>query len=178
MAREIGDLREEEKIIRQFPELSPKFIFMYPGFNMRNNEIGALIGLSQLKNLDRNNKKRSENLNIFLEYLNEHKYYKDFDIIGNSNYAFPIVLKKRSIKNRNLFERLLTRKGIEFRRGNAGGGNQAKQPYLKNYINKKYLKLSNVNIIHDYGYYIGNFPDLSKNKIIKIVNILNNIDFD
>ena len=178
MAREIGDLREEEKIIRQFPELSPKFIFMYPGFNMRNNEIGALIGLSQLKNLDRNNKKRSENLNIFLEYLSEDKYYKDFDIIGNSNYAFPIVLKKRSIKNRNLFERLLTRKGIEFRRGNAGGGNQAKQPYLKNYIKKKYLKLSNVNIIHDYGYYIGNFPDLSKNKIIKIVNILNNIDFD
>ena len=29
---------------------------------------------------------------------------------------------------------------IEFRRGNAGGGNQLRQPYLKNYLKKKLKK--------------------------------------
>ena len=54
MAREIGDNKVEQKIIRRNKKLSPKFIFLYPGYNFRNNEIGAVIGLNQLKNLDKN----------------------------------------------------------------------------------------------------------------------------
>ena len=51
---------------------------------------------------------------------------------------------------------------IEFRRGNAGGGNQLRQPYLK--VQKKYnLKnFPNVEHVHFFGYYIGNFPSLKK----------------
>mgnify|MGYP001239392137 FL=1 len=67
---------------------------------------------------------------------------------------------------------------IEFRRGNAGGGNQLRQPYLKNLINVKNLnKFKNVDHVHFFGYYIGNYPSLTKNKILKIANILNNISF-
>ena len=66
---------------------------------------------------------------------------------------------------------------IEFRRGNAGGGNQLRQPYLKNHIKNINIKqFKNVEHIHDYGYYIGNFPELKKNKILKITNILNSIN--
>ena len=32
---------------------------------MRNNEIGALLGINQLKKLDQNNKKRMDNLSFF-----------------------------------------------------------------------------------------------------------------
>ena len=65
---------------------------------------------------------------------------------------------------------------IEFRRGNAGGGNQMRQPYLKEYvkgINLKKFKI--VEHVHDFGYYIGNFPDLKKNKIYKLASILNKL---
>ena len=59
---------------------------------------------------------------------------------------------------------------IEFRRGNAGGGNQLRQPYLKDFIGKINLKdFKNVDHIHFYGYYIGNFPTLSSSKIKKFV---------
>ena len=65
---------------------------------------------------------------------------------------------------------------IEFRRGNAGGGNQLRQPYLKKiFKNINFKNFSNVEIVHFYGYYIGNYPDLSKNKIKEIVKIINKI---
>ena len=90
---------------------------------------------------------------------------------GISNYAFPIILRSKSIKDRNLFEKYLSENGIEFRRGNAGGGNQLRQPYLKSFQNP--MKFKNTEIVHHFGYYIGNFPSLSKTKVKKIANILN-----
>ena len=174
MAREIGSQIEEGRIIKRYPKLSPKFIFCYPGFNFRNNEIGAIIGLNQLKRLDVNNIKRSKNLKQFLSLLDDKKFYKDFSLEGNSNYAFPLVLKNKSLKNRFLFEKKMKSFNIEFRRGNAGGGNQLRQPYLQKYIkNINLKKFKNVEHIHFYGYYIGNYPSLTSSKIIKICKILN-----
>jgi CDP-6-deoxy-D-xylo-4-hexulose-3-dehydrase len=69
--------------------------------------------------------------------------------------------------------------GIEFRRGNAGGGNQLRQPYLKKFVKKINLKkFPQVDHIHFFGYYIGNYPSLKKEKILKICNILNKISYE
>ena len=158
--------------------MSPKFIFLYPGYNFRNTEVGAVIGLSQLKSLDKNNIKRKENFKLFLKHIDPKKYKNNFAIEGSCNYAFPVILKTKNIKFRNFFEKTLMKNRIEFRRGNAGGGNQLRQPYLKNYVQK--LNLNNfkeVDHVHFFGYYIGNFPSLSKTNIIKVCKILNNISF-
>lgn len=176
MARELDNKVLENKYIKKYKLLSPKFIFLYPGFNFRSNEISALIGINQLKRLDQQNKKRAVNLKIFLDNLNNNIYWTDFDLKGNSNYAFPLVLKKPSIKNRDLLEKILKKKQIEFRRGNVGGGNQLRQPYLKSYLKKINLKeFKVVDHVHFYGYYIGNFPSLKKEKILKICKILNSL---
>ena len=184
MLRSHGMLREaknrifEKKMINKHKDLSPKFIFLYPTLNFRNNEIGATIGLNQLKNLNKNNKKRTNNFKIFLQKLDPKKYFTDFDITGSSNYAFPVILNTKNLKNRNKFEKYLIKSNIEFRRGNAGGGNQLRQPYIKKFLkNENFLKYKNVEQIHFFGYYIGNYPDLSKQKIIKILEILNNISY-
>jgi CDP-6-deoxy-D-xylo-4-hexulose-3-dehydrase len=152
LLREAGNRSFENKIKKKYKMLSPNFIFLYPGFNMRNNEIQATIGLSQLKRLDSNNLK------------------------GNSNYAFPVILNKKSFKNRDKLEKLMKENNIEFRRGNAGGGNQMRQPYLKNIISQKtFFKFPNVEHVHSFGYYIGNYPSLQKKKINKIIKILNSL---
>lgn len=179
MARELGNIKLENKYVKNYKNLSPKFIFLYPGFNFRSNEISALIGINQLKRLDSQNKIRSDNLKIFLKHLNRDIYWTDFDLKGNSNYAFPLILKKPNINNRNLLEKIMKKYSIEFRRGNVGGGNQLRQPYLKE-ISKK-LNFKNFKIvdhIHFFGYYIGNFPSLKKNKILKICSILNSINYE
>tara|TARA_Y100000590_G_scaffold463594_1_gene630742 strand:+ start:869 stop:2053 length:1185 start_codon:yes stop_codon:yes gene_type:complete len=179
MAREIGDSKIEKKIIRKYPNLSPKFIFLHPTFNFRNTEVGAVIGLSQLKKLNQNNKIRTNNFKFYLKHLDYNKYKVDFNIMGSCNYAFPLILKKANIKNRNRLEYVLRKNKIEFRRGNAGGGNQLRQPYLKSFVKKLNLKkFKEVEHVHFFGYYIGNYPTLSFKKILKICKILNSIKYD
>jgi len=152
---------------------------LHPAYNFRNNEIGAVIGLNQLKSLDKNNNVRKKNLMTFLSNLNQIKYRTDFDTKGSCNYAFPLVLKKASFKNRNKLEKILIKKRIEFRRGNAGGGNQLRQPYLRKVLKKiNFKKFKEVDHIHFFGYYIGNYPTLDTKKIKKICSILNSINYD
>ena len=174
MIRESNNSVFEKKMIKTYPKLSPKFIFLYSGYNFRNNEVGGVIGLNQLNSLDKNNKKRKENFKFFLKLLDQSKYRTDFQLEGSCNYAFPVILKRKNLKSRNVFEKTLLENKIEFRRGNAGGGNQLRQPYLQKFVEN--VNLSNfkeVDHVHFFGYYIGNYPSLSKVKIKKICNILN-----
>ena len=150
---------------------------MYPTLNFRNNEIGATIGINQLKSLDNNNKLRTRNFKLFLKLLDGNKYMKNFEVKGSSNYAFPIILKTHDLKKRDYFEIQLKKANIEFRRGNAGGGNQLRQPYIKNIVKNISLKnFKNVEHVHFFGYYIGNYPSLKSEKIKKLLNFLNNLN--
>ncbi|OUX37104.1 MAG: CDP-4-keto-6-deoxy-D-glucose-3-dehydrase [Candidatus Pelagibacter sp. TMED273] len=158
---------------KKYPDLNDEFIFSHHGFNFRNNEIGAVLGLNQLKRLNKNIKSRNKNFHLFLKMLDKSKFFVDFDTKGISNYAFPIILLKKNIKYRDKFEKHLTKHKVEFRRGNAGGGNQLRQPYLKNFIKFKSTDFPNTEYVHFYGYYIGNYPDFSKKNIIKLLKILN-----
>ena len=177
MARESGNPQYEKIMQKKYKNLSPQFIFMYPTLNFRNNEIGATIGINQLKSLDSNNIKRTKNFKFFLTNLNRSKYFIDYNIEGSSNYAFPVILKTSSIKKRDLFEKKLKKVNIEFRRGNAGGGNQLRQPYLKKILKiKNFNNFKNVEKVHFFGYYIGNYPGLKKEKILKICKYLNSLE--
>ena len=163
--------------ILKYPKLSPKFIFLYPGYNLRNNEVGAAIGLSQLKSLNKNNIKRKKNFNLFLNLLDKSKYRTNFLMEGSCNYAFPVILNKKNLVSRDIFEKALYKNKIEFRRGNAGGGNQLRQPYLQKFIKKvNFRNYREVDHVHFFGYYIGNYPSLTKRKIMKICKILNEIN--
>ena len=176
MVREAKNKKYEKKLINKYKDLSPQFIFLYSTLNFRNNEIAATFGINQLKNLDKNNQLRTKNFLLFLKNLNPKKYWINYDIHGSCNYAFPIILKTKNISKRNLFERTLEKNGIEFRRGTAGGGNQLRQPYLKEFSkNINFNKFKNVDHIHFFGYYIGNYPTLKKSKIKEIAIILNKI---
>jgi len=176
MLREIEDKNMENILIKKYKDLSPKFIFLYPGFNMRNNEIAAVIGINQLKRLDSNNQMRNDNFKLFLQNLDSKKFYINFDLEGMSNYAFPVILKNKSIVLRNKLENLMSKNKIEFRRGNAGGGNQLRQPYLSSYVKNINLEhFKNVEHVHFFGYYIGNYPSLKEKKIINLCKILNSL---
>ena len=178
MIREAKNKKYEKKLINKYKDLSPQFIFLYSTLNFRNNEIAATFGINQLKNLDKNNQLRTKNFLLFLKNLDPKKYWINYDIHGSCNYAFPIILKTKSLKKRDYFEKQLFKNNIEFRRGNAGGGNQLRQPYLKNIIKlKNFKEFKNVELVHFFGYYIGNYPELKREKILKITQILNNITF-
>lgn len=178
MVRECGDPRLAEKYKQENPELNSDFIFAYPAYNMRNTEIGGILGQNQLKYLDDNVYKRNENLFYFLSKLDQKKYKVDFKLVGCSNYAFNIVLQPE-YANKEFVDRLMGKmrdNEIEFRRGSAGGGNQLRQPYLKDRIAMNYhLEFPNTEHMHFYSFYIGNYPTLSKGAIDEIVTVLNRV---
>ena len=67
--------------------------------------------------------------------------------------------------------------GVEFRRGSAGGGNQLRQPYLKGIVpDGEYKNYPEVEHIHFYGFYIGNYPGLQESKIMDLCRVLNAIE--
>jgi len=176
MVREAIDVDIKEKYAHENPDLSPDFIFAYPAYNVRNTEIGAVLGRSQLKRLDQNNIKRQKNFELFIKNLDPQKYRTDFDLEGSCNYAFNLVLKEADPEFREIVETALKEAGVEFRRGSSGGGNQLRQPYLKGFLPKKeFEKYPEVEHIHFFGYYIGNYPTLEKQKIIDLCNLLNSL---
>ena len=174
MVREASDPGIRNAYREANPDLNPDFIFAYPAYNMRGTEIGGIMGRSQLKRLDANVNRRTQNLHRFLKQIDPIKYRTDFKVEGSSNYAFNVVLSKA---DDGLVQRLMTKmrdSGVEFRRGSAGGGNQIRQPYLKGIVPDGHHKLfPQTEHIHFYGFYIGNFPDLKDKEIDEICAILN-----
>lgn len=177
MVRECDSKKIKSFYQRKYAELNKDFIFAFPAYNVRSTELNAQLGLTQLKRLDKNNKKRAENFEYFLSKLNKEKYYTDFKIEGSVNYALILVLQKKisNTKIRHKLERVMKNNNIEFRRGLSGGGDQTQQPYFKKYFKNKKAKLKTIEHIHNYSYYIGNYPSLSKTKIDKICQFVNQI---
>ncbi|NQV33602.1 MAG: DegT/DnrJ/EryC1/StrS family aminotransferase [Phycisphaeraceae bacterium] len=176
MVREADDQKIKDQYVQKHPDLSPDFIFAYPSFNFRGTEIGAVIGRNQLKRLDSNNEKRRANFNLFLMNLDAKKYWTEFDCEGSCNYAFNLVLRQPDTDLREKVETRLRQLGVEFRRGSAGGGNQLRQPYLREIIEKDaWLDYPCVDHVHFFGYYIGNYPDLKEDKIMTLCQVLNSL---
>ena len=175
MTREVRDKKFQIKIKKNYKDLNTQFIFKYPAYNVRNTEIGGVLGLAQLKRLNYNIKKRNRNHKYLLSKIDKKIFFTNFNLEGSSNYAFNIILKKKNKKLLNMILKNLDKNGIEYRLGGAGGGNQLRQPYLKYFRDKKKLiNLKNTDHIHFYSFYIGNYPELSYKNLNKIINTLNN----
>ena len=176
MVREVTNDETKNSYKNDNPELNPEFIFAFPAFNMRNTELGAVLGRNQLKRLDANNEKRRKNFKLFLELLDPEKYQTKFNLDGSCNYAFNLILKKPDLEFCNRVMAELKAHGVEFRRGSAGGGNQLRQPYLRDMVNEnEFKKYPVVEHVHFFGFYIGNYPDLPEEKIRTLCDILNKI---
>jgi CDP-6-deoxy-D-xylo-4-hexulose-3-dehydrase len=156
------------------PDVNPLFTFAVPGYNMRSGEINAVLGLEQIKRLDYNIQKRQENLNTWLSNLDNSLYYTDYNVDGSSNYALPLILNADNDSMQHVCS-VLEREGVEYRLGTAGGGNQARQPYLERYGHRVVGSLKVSDYIHDHGLYIGNHPELSQEDVVYLCNKLNSI---
>jgi len=153
--------------------LNPLFTFGVPGYNMRSTELNAVLGLQQIKRLDYNISCRKDNLNTWLNSLDKDMFFTDFNLQGNSSFALPLILKEANSLLLKQICRTLEEEGVEYRLGTAGGGNQARQPYLKNYEFRISGNLNNADFIHENSLYIGNHTELSEKQIVSLCEKLN-----
>jgi CDP-6-deoxy-D-xylo-4-hexulose-3-dehydrase len=174
MVRESTSNALKQAYQQQYPECNPEFIFAFPAFNVRSTELNAVIGRSQLKRLDDNNEKRRENLKTFLQNLDPAKYRTDFETEESCNYAFTLVLREANPTLAQNVVAALKQHNVEFRRGLSGGGSMVRQPFLRKIVGENAWKdFPNVDHVHFYGWYIGNYPDLAQSDILALCEMLN-----
>lgn len=176
LVRELESPSRKREYWDEHADLNPEFIFAYPGFNVRGTEINAVIGRSQLKRLDDNINQRTENLRLFLDHLDPEVYQTDFELEGSSNYALTLILKKPDEALCRRVMLCLKQNGIEYRRGTAGGGNQVRQPYLRDIVGPDaWRQFPHADHVHFFGFYIGNYPSLERAKILRLCELLNDL---
>lgn len=148
MARESGYL---QTYAAQYPEINPAFLFVTDGYNFRNNEIGAVLGQSQLKRLDRMIDQRNTNYAEYYKVMLRHRdkfYLPMYNVSRISSFCFPLITQSKETYWK--LEELLQFYKVEYRP--VVGGNLLKQPFLKGYE----AQCPNADILHDRGLYIGN----------------------
>ena len=140
------------------PEIDSQFLFVTAGYNFRNTELGAVLGLSQLKKLDGFIEQRQKNFRRYIDIMwrfGSVKFYVPCDGYaeeGNSSFCFPLIAKTPLIKDALL--RRLKNNFIEYRP--VVGGNLLRQPYMTGYNISCKEGPYNADIVHENGIYIGN----------------------
>jgi CDP-6-deoxy-D-xylo-4-hexulose-3-dehydrase len=171
MAREASD-EKFEQYKRENPDISPSFLFPTAGFNLRNHEICAVLGSSQLRRIDYIVKCRRNNYQKLLVLLKKYpdKFYIPKEDNTSSNLCLPFICKDKNICSKLIakFEQY----GIEYRPVVAG--NLLKQPFLKDYSIVGEGPF-NVDIVHEQGVYIGNNHLVGNKKFRLLEKILNDL---
>ena len=165
LAREL-DSSKHEFYKKKYPEIDFNFLFLTHGYNFRNSELHATIGIEQLTQLDRYIKIRNANYEKFVKIVSliEDKIFL-FNSEGISSFCLPFIFKE--IKDKNLLQSKFLDNQIETRP--IISGNLLRQPCFKSYEN--YSDFPNAEVLHQNGFYIGNNQFVNDERL----DILNNI---
>jgi len=176
MKRSHGMARESvnyEHYAEFYPYVDKQFLFVTDGYNFRNTEISAALGLSQLKRLDKNIEIRNNNFKEFCDIRDDFSHlFMPVEFTDTaSNFCFPFICLNGDIKNR--LQKAFIDNGVEYRP--IVSGNLLRQPFLKDYKMETKRNVTNANIIHDFGLYIGNSQFVGKKHMNLLSEILDNL---
>ena len=173
LKRSHGLARESDRYddyVKLYPDISKQFLFVTDGYNFRNHELGAVLGLSQLKRLDSYIERRNNNYQLFINLISKysHKFKVPVFHSGCSNFCLPLLCKEKEDVDK--LKRLFDDNGIEHRP--IIGGNLLKQPFLSDYSIVSEKSNLTVDFVHYNGVYLGNNQFIGKKEIDLLGNVL------
>lgn len=166
LARELPvDLHDIYK--EKYKDIDFNFLFLTDGFNYRNTELHAAIGISQLKKIDKYIEIRNKNYKRFIAMCEQ--FPDDLLCVNGANYSsFTLPFFFKNTIKKEQFQIVLKNKGIEFRP--LISGNLLRQPFLKKYY--KADTFNNSDYIHNNAFYIGNNQFVDKYRLDYLEEIL------
>lgn len=175
----IRDRKDKLQLVKKYPQLDEKFLFLTTGYNVRPTEFQAAIGLVQLKKLGSSLSRRDEMVKKIQKILLN---YPSLEILGsrkivnfkinNKNMRthswmnLPLYFKEKSENKLSKIIKILNKVGIETRPIIAG--NMLKHPALKNFEFRVGNNLIIANDLFKYGFMIGCHPGI-KNSSLKLL---------
>jgi CDP-6-deoxy-D-xylo-4-hexulose-3-dehydrase len=173
MKRSHGMARNSDNFkmyVEKYPHIEKSFLFVTDGYNFRNTELAAVLGISQLEGLDRSIEIRKNNFRRFVDIVNRHgdKFHTLTYTNRNSNFSLPMLARTKEVYDKLKVE--LEKAGIEYRP--IVGGNLLRQPFLKGYKFAIKKKEYNADILNDLGVYVGNNQMITNKHLDALENIL------
>jgi len=131
--------------------------FILPGYNLRPLELSGAVGLEQLKKLPGFTEQRRKNLKRFQElFQGDERFIIQREHGRSSSFCFPIILnpvrrpeRKRvlaALKDADIGYRIIT------------GGNFLRHDVIRHYEYTCIGAMTNADIAHDFGFFVGNHP--------------------
>jgi CDP-6-deoxy-D-xylo-4-hexulose-3-dehydrase len=169
LAREIPP-ENHAALKKAHKDIDFNFLFLTDGFNMRNTEFSAVLGLAQIARIDDFIRQRNNNYEVFIKIC---KGYLDdlilLEVPGISSFVLPFLFK--SAKRKETFQEIIRAAGIESRP--LISGNLLRQPFLSKYYNAS--DYPNADFIHTNAFYIGNNQFVNGQRLDMLVTLM--VDF-
>jgi len=150
LARELPP-ENHDKLKDFYKDIDFNFLFLTDGFNVRNTEFNAVLGLAQLAHINNFISQRNKNYQAFIKICKE---YQDelilLEVPDISSFVLPFLF--RSKESKETFQKKIRDRGIESRP--LISGNLLRQPFLSKYYNA--TDYPNADFIHTNAFYIGN----------------------
>jgi CDP-6-deoxy-D-xylo-4-hexulose-3-dehydrase len=157
----------------KYDYMEKSFLFITDGYNFRNHEIPAVLGISQLNRLDKMIDTRRTNFEkyykIVLNYSDQ--FYVPEYSTGNSSFAFPFIAKNKTVFDS--LKILFQKNGIEYRP--VVSGDLLRQPFLSSEKMASGQDYYNVHKLNT-GLYIGNNHFVNQKNFDVLTSILRLVD--
>jgi len=145
--------------------------FILPGYNARPLELSGALGVEQLKKFDSLLDIRRQNARIFVDlFADDERFIIQKENGSSSWFSFTIVLNPKILIKRSKVIHALRDAEIEFRI--ITGGCFLRHDVIRYFDYETVGEIVNANIIHDRGFFVGNFPINLKPQIEKLKDVL------
>jgi CDP-6-deoxy-D-xylo-4-hexulose-3-dehydrase len=150
LARELP-VQYHDELSRSNPDIDFKFLFLTDGFNVRNMEFNAVLGLEQQGRIDEIIAIRNRNYARFVGLCKRHEdELTTLESPGISSFVLPFFFRDAARKAE--FQRVIADEGVESRP--LISGNLLRQPFLKQHYDA--TRFRTADFIHTNAFYIGN----------------------
>ena len=160
----VRDMSDREAFAKQHPDIDPRFLFRYPGYNFRPMEVQGAFGLHQLPRLEGLIEHRRDNAAYWNQELARHggwlQLQKEQPGTRHVWFAYPVMVKPGAPFTRKELQDFLEAKGVETRPIEAG--NMAVQPAMKHIRHRIAGPLTNAQYIHDHAFFWGNHQSIGE----------------
>jgi CDP-6-deoxy-D-xylo-4-hexulose-3-dehydrase len=167
----IRDMSTRDVIAAANPDIDPRFMFAFPGYNFRPTDIQGAFGIHQLPRLEGLVEIRRTNAEALNAALAPYKEYlmlpSEATFARHAYFCYPITVLEGAPFTKKELADYLEAQGLETRP--IESGNMAQQPAMSRVIYRA-GKLPNAEYIHKNSFFFGNHAGIGNIEIEAIVS--------